>query len=222
MRLRYTVDTVLQRLLSSVAGVALVVGLSAVTPVRSHAQHEKRTLRALDARRTNRYIFAGIEWGTKLTTARAALVRQGFVSSGRDVDGDYKFSGQVLGDSAFVTLAADRHERVLKVIVMINPDPGGPRFIFEQMKRVLTEKYGLPVVDVERFDSPFHAADGFEEQAIALGKAHYFVAWAADLGQESERLQLTIEKELLVAVVYECPEWDIERKRRLAAAYKAF
>ena len=105
---------------------------------------------------------------------------------------------------------------------MMNPDPGGPRFIFEQMKRVLTEKYGVPVVDVERFDFPYYAADGYEEQAMALGKAHYFAGWATNLGQASERLQLTIEKELLVGVVYESPEWDSERKRRLATADNAF
>ena len=78
--------------------------------------------------------------------------------------------------------------------------------------------------DVRRFDSPCYEGDGYEEQALRLGKGHFFATWSWPTQPENRAagLMLSVEKNLTVMLTYEPPEWEKEAERRQSKSVKDF
>jgi hypothetical protein len=80
-----------------------------------------------------------------------------------------------------------------------------------EMKGLLTRKYGRPTWIDERFDAPYYAGDGYEEQAVRVGKGHFYSSWIHPL---SHRLYVGLTPGLALGVTYESPRSQAESDQR--------
>jgi hypothetical protein len=62
-------------------------------------------------------------------------------------------------------------------------------------------------------------SDGFEDQAIRLGKAQFFSLW---IREDQTTLGLSISEQLNDVLGYEAADWGVEVKRRSAKAARVF
>jgi len=158
--------------------------------------------------------FADIRWGASHDEVRKQLISKGFSPGALDKDGDFKFEGSLVGHKAQgLALFGDR--KVAKVIVrIITPDHKAIE-TYRSMKEVLTKKYGKPSSDYEFFKKPYYDGDGFEAQAIKLGKATFSSFWGS-------ALNLEIHESLTVQLNYESDVWEKEYEKRKARSNSVF
>src|SRR5437879_3870512 len=167
------------------------------------------------------YRFADIPWGSTPDGVKKVMATQGLVFVQVDSDGDYKFKG-TLAEYPAVVWAMMAGGKLAKVAVyLITPD-NKARQEYKSMKGVLTAKYGAPASDYEVFQSPYEEGDGYEDQAIRLGKGHFLTMWTAAAETDTSRLGLYISEKLAVIIGYESPQWNAEADRRKAKSNKAF
>ncbi len=100
------------------------------------------------------------------------------------------------------------------VVTILTPDQHA-RETYKDMKQTLTTKYGPPQQAFEFFSDPYYEGDGYEDQAIKLGKGHFGAFW--DNG-----LQLNVTEKLNLNVAYESPTWADEAGRRKSKSTRAF
>lgn len=185
-----------------VAGMALVGGLRAQTPIR----------------------FADIPWGSDATTMTRLMLAQGLRLDSVTHDGDYHYSGTLARFPAQVIGLMTPDARLAKVFVnLLTPDPDC-RQAYRDMKDVLGRKYGAPLLTLERFDNPYYEGDGYELSAIKLGKGHFSTAWeqVSDNSADTAAVTVYIGRSLVVLLAYEGPRWNAEAERRAAKGTKAF
>lgn len=84
------------------------------------------------------------------------------------------------------------------------------------MKEILIKKYGELTKDYAFFQSPYREGDGYEEQAIRVGKGHFAAFWS------SQGLGVMISDRLTVRVLYESASWDAELERRKVKGASVF
>jgi hypothetical protein len=157
--------------------------------------------------------FAELKWGTPLTEAIKHLESKGFTPS-IDKTGDISFRGNLLGHrmDGFALLAG---KRVAKVIVNIQTPDNKARETYVLLKETLTKKYGQPEISYEYFNKPYYEGDGYEEQAIKLGKGRFVTFWI-------NTPVLEISEKLTVTISYEGPLWHQEAGRRRQARDSIF
>lgn len=69
---------------------------------------------------------------------------------------------------------------------------------------LIAEKYGKPDHDFYMFDSPYYDGDGYETQAIRLGKATVSSYWKFPVdGKKDNILGVSIAEDLYVTIVYQ-------------------
>jgi hypothetical protein len=92
------------------------------------------------------------------------------------------------------------------------------------MKAVLVKKYGEPTQDFAFFQRPYFEGDGYEEQAIRLGKGHFSCYWTPpkDSKVRGDTLALNLTERLTVKITYESSNWGEEAERRNANRTKIF
>jgi hypothetical protein len=167
--------------------------------------------------------FAGIPWGSDTGTVKEKMMAAGFTFKKQDEDGDLVFEGSVLGyDARAYCLMAQG--RAVKVMITIYTPDNKARETYNEMKGLLAKKYGEGQY-FKSFDPPYDEGDGYEDQAIGLGKAHFDSFWGEHKGEAGtypEGLFLTITEELTVRVSYESSDWGAEADRRKAKETKAF
>ena len=167
------------------------------------------------------YRFADIPWGSTAETVKNMMAAQRLEFVRADSDGDYAFKGTLAGYPALVwALMADG--KLVKVAVHLATPDHKAREAFKSMKQTLTVKYGLPSADYESYETPYQDGDGFEDQAIRLGKGHFLSVWTTVTGADTSNLGLQISETLTVVISYESPRWDTEADRRRAKATMAF
>lgn len=157
--------------------------------------------------------FADIQWGASKDEVRKQLTSKGFSPEALDKDGDFKFEGSLLGYKAqgFALFAANR---VAKIIVRIITPDNKAIDTYRSMKDVLLVKYGKPTNDFEFFKKPYYDGDGYETQAIRVGKATFACFWSG--------VNLEIHESLTVQVNYESNDWAEESNKRKARAASVF
>jgi hypothetical protein len=162
--------------------------------------------------------FAGIPWGTSAAETIKLLGEKGFTKVAKDKDGDYTFEGELLGfKSNGVAVIGD--VGLVKIIVrLVTPDRKA-REVYGEMKKTLTTKYGEPTA-YEYFTKPYYEGDGYEDQAIRLGKGKFVSFWSNSTTNEG--LMLDISDLLTVDFTYESPFWSQEAKKRKAKATSVF
>lgn len=158
-------------------------------------------------------MFADIPWGASVNEAKGALTAAGF-SSSQDKDGDLKFQGTLIGfpTSGFVLFGAGK--AVKSIVVLATPSRQAVD-VYRDLRGTLTGKYGQPSNTYEFYSKPYYEGDGYQEQAIRLGKATFATFWGSTLSLE-------VTDRLAVQVTYEGPGWSTEGERRKASSRKAF
>jgi len=158
-------------------------------------------------------LFADIKWGSTVEEVKRQLIGKGFKPTATDKDGDLKFEGKLLGET-MAGWAMFSNKKLAKVfIVLATPDR---RAIdkYNEVRKVLVEKYGDPSDTFKMFRRPYYEGDGYEEQAIRLGKARYSTFWG-------NGLYVAITDRLAVTITYESDEWGEEGDRRRAKSASA-
>lgn len=158
--------------------------------------------------------FADIRWGASKDDVRKQLVSKGFTPGVVDKDGDFKFEGALIGYKT-QGLAFFANDKIVKVLVRIITPDKEVISTYRSMKDVLSKKYGSPDNEYEFFKKPYYAGDGYEEQALRLGKATFASVWG-------KSLMLQIHETLTVQVVYESDAWSEEGDKRKARSTSVF
>ena len=158
--------------------------------------------------------FADIRWGASKDDVRKQLVTKGFTPGVVDKDCDFKFEGTLVGYKA-QGLAFFGNDKLVKFIIrIITPDKDAIK-TYRAMKDVLSNKYGSPDNQAEYFKKPYYDGDGYEEQALKLGKATFMAIWG-------KSLMLEIHESLTVQVLYESDAWSEESAKRKARSTSVF
>ncbi|GEM_PF-861744 len=171
---------------------------------------------------TSKYTFAGMPWGSTSSAVKAALQQNGYEFVTVDKDGDYNFKGTVLGYPAHVYVFMDPKGRATKVMVVLKTPSSDATSVYQRMLGLLIEKYGDPDKSLAFFESPYYDGDGYEEQAIAIGKGHFIAMWGYSKGDSNNDLAIMIDKDLDVTIGYESYGWHAEAQRRQALSTNAF
>lgn len=165
------------------------------------------------------FVFASIPWLSDERAVMEKMQAAGFEFQKRDEDGDLVFRGVVLGTKS-VAYAFLGSKRLVKVqVVMATPDSEARR-TYDEMRQVLIEKYGKPEKTYAFFMTPYYEGDGFENQAIRVGKGRFASFW--NKAADGSSLAIYISERLAVSVEYESPQYGVELKRRRAAGTTAF
>jgi hypothetical protein len=178
------------------------------------------TLLASVATAAPSYKFAGIEWGTPATTLTKVLAEKGFKKIVKDKDGDYTFEGELLGYKALGIALMSEDLGVVKIMLRLVTPDNKVRDAYADMKETLSSKYGKPQQTYEFFASPYYDGDGYEEQAIRVGKGHFASFWTND--DTNESLMVQISEQLTIDITYESAFWSAESKKRKTTATDVF
>lgn len=166
-------------------------------------------------------VFAAIPWGSSVPEVKSALSAKGYEFTEVLQDGDVLFKGTIANTPTVIRAMFDPSGHLVKVYVgLVTPDETA-RNKYESVSAELEAKYGVPKLSQNFFDSPYYAGDGYEDQAIRLGKAHFAKCWERDVGRPSpDGLCIDVSKSLNVELSYESAAWNAEADRRLAKSTK--
>lgn len=156
--------------------------------------------------------YGSIPWGTASGAVKSSLMQQGLAFVKVNEAGDLVFKGTLMDHTVLVT-AIMAHDSLVKIGVDFITTDREARSFYHDMLGILTTKYGEPREKNELFATPYYAGDGFEDQAIKLGKALFIATWGVDEDQ-TETLWIRISDNLTVIVSYECPAFAVEANAR--------
>jgi hypothetical protein len=161
--------------------------------------------------------FADMVWGSSRAAVSAQLEKQGFTNVKTDKNGDISFDGSLSEHKAhgFAWFAKDDLAKVTVHILVRNQKA---RETYQQLRESLIEKYGTPTDTYEFFERPYYDGDGYEEQAVRVGKGHFHTFWRTN----NQILAVSITKQLNLRVAYEGPIWSKEFERRQSQGSKVF
>ncbi len=124
-----------------------------------------------------RFLFSGIEWGTRGEDAFARLESNGYRRDRKGVDAKRIFCTGTLFDRA-VTATGDLDDSggVARWTVLVLPVADRHRYpamrrVYDQIVAELTERHGQPRRFFDKFAFPFERGDDREDQALAEGRA---------------------------------------------------
>lgn len=137
--------------------------------------------------------FKGVPINGTLKQYTAAMVKAGFKSLGTTTDGVARLSGDFAGyKDCVVYVSTLNNLDVVNRIEVLFPRKDTWSSImddYENLKSLLTTKYGKPSMNTERFTQPFRAAsDGLKMSALRTGELEWFTIFSTDLGN----IELTI------------------------------
>jgi hypothetical protein len=167
--------------------------------------------------------FADCDWGISREQTKKLLGSRGFGEFEVDRDGDLVFSGgRLVGHAAGGVALFTPKGRLTKMIVILATADHKAIPTYKEMLVTLKNKYGGPTHEFRSFDKPYYEGDGFEEQAVRLGKADFSAYWIGGEGKYKGTLSVKVTENLAVTITYESPEWPVESDRRQAKATDVF
>jgi len=119
--------------------------------------------------------FWDIPWGTSIERAEAIFKERGFATF---IDENCLMSvAKYEGEEAVIMLFFNRVNRFYcgNVIYSSTGSTAIPKY--DNYRKVLFRRYGMPDTAVEYFETPYKKGDGKEIEAIAAEKAFYFTEW---------------------------------------------
>lgn len=161
-------------------------------------------------------VFSGIPWGSSSTKVISELKKANFTSDCNwafDEDGDIKFIGNIMGYPS-VNYALFVNDKLLKMSIKLITKDEVVFAAYEEASKVLVSKYGQPTKKYAFFSSPYYSGDGYEEQAVRLGKGHFIAFWGT-------MLSVSITDKLIVEISYESSGWKAESDARKAKSASA-
>jgi hypothetical protein len=148
------------------------------------------------------FVFADIPWRSNVATVTRLLTARGFEPNAPDKDGDIMFRGQLMGHK-IIGLALFTSNGLQKITVTLVTPDNRARPVYRDLRKTLIDKYGPSSKSYEFFQRPYYDGDGYEDQAIRLGKGHFASVWQ----KQGQVLGLSITERLTVRIAYEGPQW---------------
>ncbi len=99
------------------------------------------------------------------------------------------------------------NNKLAKVWIRVLTEDPDARAKFQTIVGLLRGKYGAPTAECEDYTTPYYDGDGFEDQAIKVGKADFSAMWGT-------QLLVQISRSLTVDISYESEAWQAESNRR--------
>lgn len=110
------------------------------------------------------------------------------------------------------------------MVIVVTPDHKAIS-TYDELSKTLEEKYGKPSDRYRHFTTPYFEGDGYEQQAIRLGKGLLASYWIGGEGSQKEKvgaLGLSVTEKLTVLISYESAEWKRESDKRRAKRDQIF
>lgn len=121
--------------------------------------------------------FWGINWGTSIGESKSIISNKGNYELIEDnVDG-IVYKGKFGGEDATICLGFFRNQ-LYRGIVIYPYEENKAISKYQDVKELITKKYGIPTKTIEQFQRPYYKGDGYEEQAIRTNKAFYASTWS--------------------------------------------
>ena len=119
--------------------------------------------------------FWDIPWGISIERAEAIFAERGFstIREGVSLIAQAKYEGE----DASIVLLFNKVNRFYcgNVVYSSSADTTIPKY--DNYRKVLFRRYGMPNKAVEYFSSPYKKGDGKEIEAISTENAFYFTEW---------------------------------------------
>ena len=171
--------------------IALIFLFISVIPVFCFAQNKK----ALSH-------FWDIPWGTSIERADSIFKERGLVTF---IDENCLMAmGRYEGEEALIMLFFNRVNRFYAGNVIYNSTESTAIPKYENYRKVLFRRYGMPDTAVEFFESPYQKGDGKEIEAISTENAFYFTEWQFN---DDCLASLSILKSLEVCMTFKNPAY---------------
>ena len=119
--------------------------------------------------------FWDIPWGTSIDRADEILKERG-LETFRD-ENCLMAMGRYEREDALIMLFFNRVNRLYSGNVIYTFAPATVITRYDDYRKVLFRRYGMPDTAVEYFESPFQKGDGRELEAIRTENAFYFTEW---------------------------------------------
>ena len=165
------------------------------------------------------YAFADLVWGSSSNVVRSTLVSRGYTFARELDDGALRFDGTILSRPTWVYAEFTPQNQLVKLSVFLLHDSISrtQRFFAAErtmigLKETIEARYGPAESNYSYFLSPYYRGDGYETQAVELGKASFVSFWPA--AADGSHLWIEIDEDVDVAVHYEGPGWSAELQRR--------
>jgi len=119
--------------------------------------------------------FWDIPWGTSIERVEAIFVERGFETIREE--GSLISMAKYEGEEAVIVLLFNRVDRLYcgNVIYSSSNNSAIPKY--NDYRKVLFRRYGMPDTAVEYFAEPYQKGDGREIEAISSENAFYFTEW---------------------------------------------
>ena len=119
--------------------------------------------------------FWDIPWGTSIERAEAIFGERGFefFREGEALFAKAKYEGE----EAVLVLLFNRVNRLYSGNVVYSSSESDAIPKYENYRKVLFRRYGMPDTAVEYFADPYKKGDGREIEAISTENAFYFTEW---------------------------------------------
>jgi hypothetical protein len=119
--------------------------------------------------------FWDIPWGTSIEQADAVFRQRGFETF---KDGNCLITqAKYEGEDAAIMLIFNRADRLYSGNVIYSSLPATVIPKYDNYRKVLFRRYGMPDTAVEYFAEPYKKGDGKEIEAISTENAFYFTEW---------------------------------------------
>jgi hypothetical protein len=144
--------------------------------------------------------FWDIPWGTSIEKAEAIFNERGFTSfrEGASLMTQTRYEGE----EAVIMLLFNKTNRLYSGNVIYSGSERGSIPKYENYRKVLFRRYGMPDTAVEYFTEPYKKGDGREIEAIGNENAFYYTEWKF---QDSNVASLSILKNLDVCMSFNSP-----------------
>jgi len=147
--------------------------------------------------------FWDIPWGVSMEQAKAIFDERGFSTSGED--GTLITQAKYEGEEASIILQFNKSNRFYcgNVVYPSSKTTTLPKY--ENYRKVLFRRYGMPDTAVEYFSGPYKKGDGREIEAISSENAFYFTEWQFN---DDCQASLSILKNLDVCMSFRNPVYS--------------
>lgn len=136
----------------------------------------------------NHLEFKGISINGSMEQVAERLKQQGYQEIDR-ADGCILLTGKFAGkEDCQILVSSSKHTGQTYSIAIFTPASlnwWSIKADYEQMKTMLTKKYGKPSSSTEFFSDPYEEGDGYELTAFSSGNAFFVTKYATDLGEIS-------------------------------------
>lgn len=192
-----------------IAALSLFALVTSVYPPAAMAQSEAQSEAKQDEKQPVKKLtgYKDLQWGDSMDVVKQKMASmKGFTHDTKRTTPDsltYE-GGEISGYTVdFVILLFSKSGFCKAVFVLSGVSESRITSEYKNLKELLTGKYGKPKDDYKLFRSPYKEGDGYETQAIRLGKATFAAFWTFPGKKEEDYISLRISERLDLVLGYE-------------------